>query len=189
MVVEKLEHFMPNSDWLVLPLETQSQPASYGWCYTVVKRLEKKGNKCHILTERERRNREREGLEDDTCWGKRAYLKHQPPGLNWVKNNLSACQCVSLSKCCLQCLRCLEWFSVISCWRVKNQACRFVGVGVCVVTIGTAREKDNVPQKRQTGSERLFVCGRQQFDMNEEKRSVCIVLWCHLRMRVKIIPY
>ncbi len=59
---------------------------------------------------------------------------------------------------------------------MKNQACRFVGVGVCVVTIGTAREKDDVPQKRQTGSERLFVCGRQQFDMNEEKRSVCIVL-------------
>lgn len=33
----------PNSDWLVLPLETQSQPASHGRCYTVVKRLEKKG--------------------------------------------------------------------------------------------------------------------------------------------------
>lgn len=32
MVVEKLEQFMPNSDWLVLPLETQSQPASYGRC-------------------------------------------------------------------------------------------------------------------------------------------------------------
>lgn len=69
MEVEKLEQFMLNSDWLVLPLETQSQPASYGRCYTVVIRLEKKGKKRHILTERERRNREREGLEEEDMLG------------------------------------------------------------------------------------------------------------------------
>lgn len=52
---------------------------------------------------------------------------------------------------------------------MKSQACRFVGVGVCVVTIGTARERRRSPEK---DSEKAVCLWMEQSDMNEEKRSV-----------------